>query len=57
MLASVIFHMTRATPVSEVKIFGNGAELLLSTRCRPSSPRQRLVWSAVKRTFTLDFYT
>jgi hypothetical protein len=33
------------------------AERLNSTHCRPPSPRQRLVGSAVKRTFTPDLYT
>jgi hypothetical protein len=28
-----------------------------STHCRPSSARQRMVGSTVKRTFALDFYT
>ena len=39
------------------RLFRSTATFSTKTHCRPSSPRQRLAGSAVKRTFTSDFYT
>jgi hypothetical protein len=45
----------RDAPIPDLR--GAAIEPLESTHCRPSSARQRMVGSAVKRTFAPDFYT